>query len=189
LGDSILNFVIAEALFNKFPSAKEGKLSRLRAGLVKGVTLALVARHFDLGEFLVLGSGELKSGGHQRDSILADTVEAIIGAIFLDSGFEAAKERVLFWYAERLDAIRLDDPLKDPKTRLQEHQQAQQLKLPVYKVIQVTGPTNEQEFTVSCQLVQLDEEVVSKGNSRRTAEQVAAEKALKLLGQLDGDNS
>ncbi|MEC8522824.1 MAG: ribonuclease III [Pseudomonadota bacterium] len=185
LGDSILNFVIAEALFRKFPNAKEGKLSRLRARLVKGDTLAEIAKEFDLGEFLLLGSGEMKSGGHRRDSILADAVEAIIGAIYLDAGQEAASDRILAWYDSRLQSLTLEDPIKDPKTRLQEHQQANKMSLPKYTVVSVGGPGNEQIFTVSCRIPQQDEAVTAEGSSRRIAEQAAAQLFLKQLGLED----
>jgi|TARA_B110000211_G_C14093139_1_gene560664 ribonuclease-3 len=188
LGDSILNFVIADALFEKFSNAKEGKLSRLRARMVKGVTLATIAKDFDLGEFLLLGSGELKSGGHRRESILADVVEAIIGAIYLDAGLEVARERILSWYQTRLDALSLEDPIKDPKTRLQEHQQGEHLGLPKYDVTDVHGPGNEQVFTVTCSIPQLNQDIKASGSSRRNAEQAAA---LVLLGKLglEEDNS
>lgn len=182
LGDSILNFVIAEELYQRFAKAKEGKLSRLRARIVKGDTLSEIAREKDLGEFLLLGSGELKSGGFRRDSILADVVEALIGAIYLDAGFDVARERILAWFASRLDALTLADPIKDPKTRLQEHQQANKLSLPKYEVLSVTGPSNEQLFTVQCVVPEWPEPVSAKGTSRRGAEQNAAEKMLKLLG-------
>ena len=117
LGDSIVNFVIAEALYKKFPQAKEGQLSRLRADMVRGTTLAEIAREFELGEFLQLGSGELKSGGHNRESILADVVEAIIGAIYLDAGQAVVNEHILNWYQSRLSALTLDAVIKDAKTR------------------------------------------------------------------------
>lgn len=188
LGDSILNFVIADALFKKFENAKEGKLSRLRARLVKGVTLALIAKDFDLGEFLLLGSGELKSGGHRRESILADVVEAIIGAMYLDAGLEVTRERILAWYATRIDALTLEDPIKDPKTRLQEYQQGEQLGLPKYDVIDVSGPGNDQVFTVSCRIPQVNKEVKASGSSRRNAEQAAAVLLLSKLG-LEEENS
>lgn len=182
LGDSIVNFVIAEALFHKFPDAKEGKLSRLRAGLVRGTTLAEVGRDFDLGEFLVLGSGELKSGGFNRESILADAVEAIIGAIFMDSGFDVARERILCWYQSRLDNLKVDSILKDAKTRLQEYMQKSQGRLPKYDVIEVFGQAHDQKFKVACQIESLPEVTVGIGSSRRLAEQSAAKKALKALG-------
>lgn len=182
LGDSILNFVIAEELYQRFAKAKEGKLSRLRARIVKGDTLAEIAREKDFGDFLLLGSGELKSGGFRRDSILADSVEAIIGAIYLDAGFNVARERILAWFASRLDNLTLSDPIKDPKTRLQEHQQANKLSLPVYQVLNTSGPSNEQEFTVQCTVPEWQEPAIAKGTSRRGAEQNAAEQMLKNLG-------
>ncbi|EAT10736.1 ribonuclease III [Bermanella marisrubri] len=182
LGDSIVNFVVAEALFEKFPQAKEGKLSRLRAGLVRGTTLAELARDFDLGEFLLLGSGELKSGGFNRESILADAVEAIIGAIYLDSGLDTVRERILTWYGKRLDDLQLDDVVKDAKTRLQEHLQKNQSRLPKYEVMEITGQAHDQNFKVSCWVETLPEVTIGLGSSRRLAEQSAAQKALNALG-------
>ena len=183
LGDSILSLVISEDLYQRFPQAKEGKLSRLRARIVKGATLAEVARDFDLGDFLLLGSGELKSGGHKRDSILADVVEALIGAIYLDAGIEAARERVLAWFATRLDNLTLEDPIKDPKTQLQEIQQASGSRLPKYEVLSVDGPTNEQVFTVTCFIPEIETAVTATGSSRRNAEQTAAAAVLEQLQQ------
>jgi len=182
LGDSIVNLVIAEALFLKFPEAKEGKLSRLRARMVKGVTLAELARDFGLGDFLHLGSGEMKSGGHRRESILADTVEAIIGAIYLDSDTATVKSKILQWYQSRLDKLSLDDPLKDPKTRLQEYLQGKQLPLPKYDVLSIDGSAHEQLFKISCTVKDIKKSIVGQGGSRRIAEQEAAGQALKLLG-------
>jgi len=182
LGDSIVNFVVAEALFHKFPDAKEGKLSRLRAGLVRGTTLAELGRDFDLGEFLVLGSGELKSGGFNRESILADAIEAIIGAIYLDSGLEVVSELIHAWYGERLTELKVDDLVKDAKTRLQEHLQKKQSRLPKYEVIEVFGQAHDQKFKVSCRVEALPEVTLGVGSSRRIAEQNAAKKALKALG-------
>lgn len=181
LGDSILNFVIADALFQRFGKAREGKLSRLRARMVKGKTLADLAREFELGDFLLLGSGEMKSGGFRRDSILADAVEALIGAIYLDSGLEPARERILDWYGERLDDLSLEDPIKDPKTRLQEYQQGRHMALPKYQVLSVEGPTNNQVFKVECRVSDL-EPMVAEGSSRRGAEQAAASLLLAVLG-------
>lgn len=186
LGDSILNFIIGEDLFRRFGQAKEGKLSRLRARMVKGQTLAVIAREFGLGDFLLLGSGELKSGGFQRDSILADTVEALIGAMYLDAGMDVVRERVLSWYASRLDALTLEDPIKDPKTRLQEYQQANKSSLPKYQVLNVEGPTNEQIFTVECRIPEQDDAIVARGHSRRAAEQSAASQMLTRLGLESG---
>lgn len=182
LGDSILNFVVAEELYRRFGQAKEGKLSRLRAKIVKGETLAEIARELDLGDFLLLGSGELKSGGHRRDSILADTVEALIGALYLEAGLEEVRGRILSWFGPRLDLLSLEDPIKDPKTRLQEHQQGNKSRLPAYEVLNVEGPTNEQIFTVECRVPEYPQPVVARGNSRRAAEQQAAQQMLVLLG-------
>ena len=182
LGDSIVNLVIAEALFLKFPEAKEGKLSRLRARMVKGVTLAELARHFGLGDFLHLGTGEMKSGGHRRESILADTVEAIIGAIYLDSDMDTVKDKILQWYDSRLMELSLDDPLKDPKTRLQEHLQGKQLPLPKYDVLSIEGSAHEQIFKIKCVVKDIEKSIVGLGASRRIAEKKAAAQALKLLG-------
>ncbi|XKE46821.1 ribonuclease III [Halomonas organivorans] len=182
LGDSIVNFVIAEDLYQRFPQAREGQLSRLRARLVKGQTLAELAREMHFGDHLRLGSGEMKSGGHRRDSILADAVEAVIGAIYLDAGMETARARVLAWYAERLEAIDLQDTQKDPKTRLQEFLQSRQVALPRYEVISVEGEAHAQTFTVECHVDILDEHTQGIGSSRRHAEQQAAERA---LGRLD----
>ena len=182
LGDSIVNFVIAEALYHKFPNSKEGKLSRLRAGLVRGTTLAEIARDFDLGEFLLLGSGELKSGGYNRESILADVVEAIIGAIYLDAGMDRVQERILSWYASRLAGLQEDDNMKDAKTRLQEFLQKSKNRLPKYEVVEIFGQAHDQKFKVSCWVEKLPEVTVGIGSSRRHAEQAAAEKALKVLG-------
>lgn len=182
LGDSIVNLVIAEALFIKFPEAKEGKLSRLRARMVKGVTLAELARDFGLGDFLHLGTGEMKSGGHRRESILADTVEAIIGAIYLDSDMATVKNKILQWYDSRLEQLSLSDPLKDPKTRLQEYLQGKQQPLPKYDVLSIAGSAHEQLFKVSCVVNDLENPIVGQGASRRIAEQEAAAQALKLLG-------
>ncbi|MFD2190113.1 ribonuclease III [Pistricoccus aurantiacus] len=181
LGDSIVNFVIAEALFRRFPAAREGQLSRLRARLVKGQTLAELAREFELGQYLRLGSGEMKSGGHRRDSILADAVEAMIGAIYLDAGMEVAKTRVLSWFATRLEALNLKDTQKDPKTRLQEFLQSRQAPLPQYEVVAVEGEAHAQTFTVECHVDVLESRASGIGSSRRNAEQQAAETALARL--------
>lgn len=186
LGDSILNFVIAEELYRRFGQAKEGKLSRLRARIVKGETLAEIAREFALGDFLLLGSGELKSGGYRRDSILADAVEALIGAMYLDAGMDEVRRRILSWFAGRLDKLSLEDPIKDPKTRLQEYQQGNKSRLPAYEVLSIEGPTNEQVFTVQCRIPEHQDAVIAQGSSRRAAEQQAASQMLALLG-IDDD--
>ncbi|WP_040557460.1 ribonuclease III [Reinekea blandensis] len=183
LGDAILNCTIAQALYHQFPNAKEGQMSRLRAHLVKGDTLAEIGREFELGEFLRLGSGELKSGGFRRDSILADAVEAIIGAISLDADLGKAQQVLLSWYEERLSNLDLKENIKDSKTRLQEFLQARRLPLPEYQVKTITGEAHQQEFTVHCQVESLETPMVGVGSSRRMAEQEAANAALKALGE------
>ncbi|WP_206483614.1 ribonuclease III [Thalassotalea sp. G2M2-11] len=181
LGDSILGFVIAQTLFEKFPKENEGDLTRMRSSLVKGVTLAEIARSFDLGEHLILGPGELKSGGHRRDSILEDAVEAIIGAVFLDSDIATCKQLVLTWFEQRLNAIKPGQAQKDPKTRLQEYLQARKIPLPLYEVVETSGQSHNQEFTVKCTTSEIAAEVITKGTSRRKAEQAAASKLLDII--------
>ncbi|MDH5357138.1 MAG: ribonuclease III [Gammaproteobacteria bacterium] len=182
LGDAILSFVIAEALFMRFPEVKEGKLSRLRASLVKGVTLAEIGRELNLGEALILGPGELKSGGFRRESILADAVEALFGALYLDSGMEAAKALILRLFDERLNAIDVNETVKDPKTRLQELLQSRKQPLPIYSVSEVKSDANNQPvFEASCQVGLLRKVVVAQGSSHRKAEQKSAERVLTLL--------
>jgi len=183
LGDSILGFVIAEALYDKFPKHDEGDLTRMRSSLVKGVTLAEVARDFNLGECLILGPGELKSGGHRRESILEDAIEAIIGAVYLDSNIERCKALILAWFDKRLTVIKPGNEQKDPKTRLQEYLQGRKIPLPTYEVIDTTGQSHNQEFTVRCQTSVINEEVIAKGTSRRKAEQAAAQQILALIEQ------
>lgn len=181
LGDSILGFSIGEALFNKFPKAREGQLSRLRANLVSGETLAEIATEFDLGPNLNLGEGEMKSGGFRRASILADAVEALIGAIYLDSDMDTARARVLDWYASRLEAQSLDELGKDAKSRLQEWLQSHKRALPDYRVASVGGVEHAQEFVVECHVDGLKEPTVGKASSRRNAEKMAASRALEKL--------
>lgn len=181
LGDSILGFVIAEALYDKFPKHDEGDLTRMRSSLVKGVTLAEVARDFNLGECLILGPGELKSGGHRRESILEDAIEAIIGAVYLDSNIDRCKALILNWFERRLTIIKPGNEQKDPKTRLQEFLQGRKIPLPTYDVIDTKGQSHNQEFTVRCQTSVISEEVVAKGTSRRKAEQAAAQQILALI--------
>lgn len=181
LGDSILSFVIADELYRRFPKVNEGDMSRMRATLVRGNTLAELGREFDLGDYLKLGPGELKSGGFRRDSILADAVEAIIGAIYLDSDLETARSIVLEWYHGRLEEIKPGASQKDPKTRLQEFLQGRRKPLPVYTVTNIKGEAHNQEFTVACEVAGMDTPVIGKGTSRRKAEQAAAETALEQL--------
>lgn len=183
LGDAVLGMIIAESLFQRHAGAKEGDLTRARARLVKEPTLAEMARAMDLGPHLALGSGELKSGGRNRDSILSDAVEAIIGAIYLDAGFEQVKTVVLDWYAERLDDINPQKLQKDPKTRLQEFLQAKGQGLPLYEVQAETGEPHNREYRVSCTVPDHAEAFIGQGTGRRRAEQQAAELALKALGQ------
>ncbi|MCD8547246.1 MAG: ribonuclease III [Aeromonadaceae bacterium] len=181
LGDSILSMVIAEALFFRFPDVSEGDMSRMRATLVREKTLAELAREFELGDYLILGPGELKSGGFRRESILADAVEAIIGAIYMDCQMERTRDLLLSWYAERLEQIRPGVDQKDPKTRLQELLQGQRKPLPTYVVLKVKGEAHNQEFTVQCEVEGLPIEIIGIGSSRRKAEQSAAERALEQL--------
>lgn len=181
LGDSILNFIIGEALFQRFPEGREGQLSRLRSQMVKGETLAKISREFELGECLILGEGEMKSGGHRRDSILADTLEALIGAIYTESGFAVCRERVLSWYTDRLAQLSLDTPVKDAKTRLQEYLQSRQQPLPEYAVVETDGEAHAQMFTVECRVSLLKKATHARASSRREAEKLAADEALRLL--------
>lgn len=186
LGDSILNFVAAEALFERFPQAREGQLSRLRSRLVKGETLAVLARGFSLGDYLRLGSGELKSGGYRRESILADAVEALIGAIYFDAGMDVARQRILAWLETELSGLTLVDTNKDPKTRLQEFLQSRAHELPRYEVVSIEGEPHCRTFSVECHVAQLSEKTHGQGASRRIAEQVAAAAALIALGVENG---
>ncbi|WII23851.1 ribonuclease III [Buchnera aphidicola] len=182
LGDSILSFVIAHALYKCFPKLNEGEMSRIRASLVRGNTLAEIANEFDLGEHLKLGPGELKSGGFKRESILANTVEAIIGSIFLDSNIKTVEKLILKWYQKRLKSIRPEKTQKDSKTRLQEHLQSKHLQLPIYKVIKTCGEAHNQLFTVECKVLNTSKNFFGIGSSRRKAEQNAAQYALIKLG-------
>lgn len=182
LGDAILSYVISTKLYHLFPLSNEGKLSRYRANLVKGETLAKLGRELELGDYLILGSGELKSGGYRRDSILADAMEAIIGAVYLDAGIDAASALITKLYGDRIEQVTPDAKLKDPKTRLQEYLQSKRLPLPEYEVISTEGEAHNQTFIVSCSVDGLDSATEGVGSSRRKAEQSAAEEALKRLG-------
>jgi len=181
LGDAILGFVTTDLLYSQFGSAPEGQLSRFRASLVKKETLAELAREFSLGDFLLLGSGELKSGGFRRDSILADTMEAIIGAIYLDSGLDSAHSLIEKCLTPRLAKLSTENELTDPKTRLQELLQARHAPLPAYTVVNTSGDEHNQRFEVSCSVQGLQQPANGIGSSRRKAEQDAAEHALALL--------
>jgi len=178
LGDSILNFVIAAELFNRYPKLPEGDLSRIRASLVKKEGLALIASDLNLGEFLILGSGELKSGGYRRDSILADGVEAIFGAVYLDGGFDECRDLILRLYKEQLQNIPDPALLKDPKTRLQELLQSRKYSLPKYEVVSISGKAHNQMFNMSCHIDELSVTTQGKASNRRKAEQLAADEAI-----------
>lgn len=181
LGDSLLNMIIAEALYKRFPNLREGELSRIRALLVSGKTLAELANEFNLGVFLRLGAGEKNTGGHRRNSTLADAVEALIGAIYLESGFEVCRERVLSWFEPRIAVLNPESSHKDAKTRLQEFLQARKLPLPDYQLLDTEGADHQQTFIVSCSVSLLKSTISASGSSRRKAEQAAAEKVLIAL--------
>ncbi|MGR9073796.1 MAG: ribonuclease III [Gammaproteobacteria bacterium] len=181
LGDSVLGFVIAKELVEKFPKASEGVLSRLRAGLVNQESLAEIAREHELGHYLIMGSGELKSGGFRRDSILSDALEAIIGAVLKDRGIEYCCAWVLEIFGKKLDLLSLDSWEKDPKTQLQEYMQAKRLELPEYTLISQTGLPHSQTFTVECRVSLFAGSCTGMGSSRKKAEQEAAEKMLAEL--------
>jgi ribonuclease-3 len=181
LGDSVLNLVISQYIYEREPGADEGDLSRIRSSLVNEEALARVARDLGLGDFIYLGGGELKSGGFRRASILSDTLEAIIGAIYLDSGFDKARDTVLVLYRNYLRNLPDTDTLKDAKTQLQEYLHSKQLDLPEYKVIKTTGKSHDQVFTVSCRVTSLQVQSNGTGSSRKKAEQNAAKKMLDQL--------
>jgi ribonuclease-3 len=183
LGDAIVNFIIADALFDRFPQATEGQLTRLRANLVNQQTLSEVADELMIGEYLHLGVGELKSGGARRPSILADTVEAIIAAIYLDSDINKCQDCVFNWYASRLDYIKLDESQKDPKTLLQEYAQARKMPLPIYRILSIKGQPHDQEFNVECEIQGMEHRPQGIGRSRRSAEQAAASLVLAAISQ------
>jgi len=174
LGDSILSVIISEFIYKKLRGANEGELSRIRSSLVKEEALARVARDIDLGQYIHLGAGELKSGGFRRDSILSDALEAIIGAVYLDLGFEKSKEFILFLYQEYLITLPSPTSLKDPKTRLQEYLQSKKINLPAYEVIDSSGKAHNQVFSVSCSIAELKMSSIGTGTSRKKAEQMAA---------------
>jgi ribonuclease III len=181
LGDSILNHLIAEYLYHNFPKLREGDLSRMRAALVKGETLALVASDIDLGSYLELGSGERKSGGHRRSSILADALEAVLGAILLDGGVEECRQCIHRLFEERLQGMSQETVSKDAKTRLQEYLQGRGYPLPDYQLIDVSGEAHAQHFLVGCQLEKPKVDLRGEGSSRRKAEQHAAEMVLQAI--------
>ena len=181
LGDAVLGFIIANAIFRKFPQATEGELTRLRSSLVKGETLAELGRELNLGNFIKLGPGEMKSGGWRRDSILANTLEAIIGAVYLDADMEVCQRCVISLYRQLLSEASPDRLDKDPKTSLQELLQSRRLELPVYQVLSENGDAHERLFTIGCTIKAQGISVQAEGHSKRVAEQIAAEKALSVL--------
>lgn len=178
LGDSVLNFIIAHQLFNLFPNLPEGDLSRLRAKLVKEASLAEIATDLHLGDALKLGEGELKSAGWRRPSILADALEAIVGAVYLDGGFDAAQKVVALLYRDKLSTIDPKAIDKDAKSQLQEYLQSKKMELPEYQVVSIEGEAHAQTFTVQCFIKKLKLTTTGVGTSRRVAEQQAAKLAM-----------
>ncbi len=183
LGDAILGFAISDALYKKFPKATEGDLTLARSLLVRESTLAEIARENNIGEMLELGSGEMKTGGHRRDSILADAIEAVIAAKFIDSGMDACISLIQQWFGNRLEMSNTKQLGKDPKTKLQEWLQSKQHKLPVYQLVKATGSDHEREFEVFCNIEQLSIRTQGYGSSVKSAEAEAAKLALIQLGQ------
>ncbi len=181
LGDSILNCVVASLLFDRYSKIDEGDLSRLRANLVKQQSLYEIAQRMELSQFLRLGEGELKSGGFRRPSILADTLEALFGAIFLDSGFDAARDVIRALYIPILDNVDPKTLGKDAKTLLQEYLQSKKIALPQYNVVATHGAAHNQEFEIECLVPKLDIQVFGTGGSRRAGEQAAAKLALEAV--------
>ncbi len=181
LGDSVLNLVISAELYDRFPHLDEGDLTRLRASLVRKPTLAAHARTLEIGQCIELGGGELKSGGYDRDSLLADTLEAILGAIFKDKGLGEATRVIHLLYQNSFTQLDPTTIPKDPKTRLQEYLQKHSLPTPSYNILDVMGEAHHQNFVIECRVVGLSEAVRGEGNSRRAAEQQAAERALALI--------
>lgn len=183
VGDGVLNCAVADLLYRRFDGLPEGDLSRLRANLVRQDTLHRIAISLSLGDYLLLGDGELKSGGASRPSILADAVEALLGAIFLDSGFAAAQAAIARLFGPLIDAIDLSRDIKDAKTRLQECLQGSRLPLPIYSLEGTSGEQHVQDFSVSCNIPKLGILTLGRGSSRRIAEQRAAEQALTELAE------
>lgn len=181
LGDAVLGLSIAAALYDQFPDLREGALTRARASLVRRETLADLARKLDLGTDIRLGGGELKSGGHNRDSILADVLEAVLGGVYLDGGFDAVRDVVTRLFADQVTALNPGTVLKDPKTELQEYLQERAQGLPEYHLRNISGRDHAQHFVIECRVPGM-EPVIGEGGSRRKAEQQAARHALDLLG-------
>ena len=181
LGDSVLQLVVSEHVYREKDDAREGRLSRLRSSLVKDATLSEVATELGIGEHLILGSGEKKTGGHRRASILADAIEAIFGAVYLDAGFDAARKVVERAFGDRLVHLPGAGELRDPKSRLQEFLQARQMALPTYDLVNVSGKAHKQFFQVSCAIEDGNQVTTGSGTTRRDAEQEAAAKMLERL--------
>lgn len=181
LGDGVLDFVIAETLYQRFPDLPEGDLSRLRANLVRQDALHQIALTLELADGLRLGEGELKSGGAQRPSILADALEAVFGAVYLDAGFAVARDLINRLYSPLVENLRPGQSQKDPKTRLQEWLQGRKKPLPRYTLLESTGAAHEKHFVVACEVSAPPLRALGEGSSRRIAEQIAAEHALKEL--------
>lgn len=184
LGDAVVNLVMADALYGRFPQLSEGELTRLRVRLVRAETLAAVAREIQLGDLLHLGPGELKSGGFDRDSILADSFEAVVGAIYRDGGYGEVHRILMALFDSRLVGIDVHAKAKDAKTLLQEFLQARGLDLPQYELLAITGQDHEQYFKVACRVSGLSEATEGQGSTRRVAEQEAARLALKRLSAI-----
>lgn len=187
LGDAVLGVAIANAIFAAKPSADEGTLSRYRADLVRGESLTEIARDIGVGSHVLMGSGEHRTGGHQRASILANALEALIGAIFIDGGYEAARDSVMHVFADRLVRLPDEQDLKDPKTRLQELLQAQQLPPPGYSLAATSGADHARSFEVHCRIDTLEMVTRGSGTSRRRAEQAAALAALEQIEQIENE--
>ncbi|ADV33924.1 ribonuclease III [Candidatus Blochmanniella vafra str. BVAF] len=183
LGDAILNYVVANLLYHRYNCISEGDMSRIRSNLVCSKTLVRLAKEFNVGEYLKLGQGELKNGGISRESILSNTVEAIIGGVFLDSNMKTVEILINNWYLCHLNAINFMNKQKDPKTRLQEYLQRHGCPLPIYYVNRIQGKAHSQMFTIFCQISQLTDPSIGYGSSIQKAEQSAAENALKILIQ------
>ncbi len=183
LGDSILGFVVADWLYENYPQLAEGKLSRMRSSLVRKETLALVARELNLSSYLILGEGELKSGGFNRDSILADSVESIIGAIYLDSGFAAASDFIYSRFSVHFDNTSEESTFKDAKSQLQEAMQKNGFSLPIYSIVEAVGEQHDQEFTVECVIADVSIKALAVAKSRRLAEQKAASMVLEKFNK------
>lgn len=181
LGDSVLGLVITDYLFKHLPKSKEGELSRLRSHLVRGTTLSAIAAESNLGDYLKLGEGELKSGGFRRDSIMEDALEAIIGAVYTVKGFDYVQTYILTLFAERLDNLPDPESLKDSKSRLQEWLQSEGKPVPAYRVLDISGDAHQQQFLTECRIESLSIVTHAQGASRRKSEQSAAEKALELV--------